>query len=77
MYSPGCYGCTAVAKAGRCAEGPRRAAGRASAGVEIASADGGPDKTTAWIAKDSRVPVKLVSVVAAMGGAIMTAELLP
>jgi hypothetical protein len=45
--------------------------------VEITSAEGGPDTTTLWIAKDTRVPVKLVSVIAAMGGAKMTAELLP
>ncbi len=45
--------------------------------VEITSAEGGPDKTTVWIAKDTRVPVKLASVVVAMGGATMTAELMP
>jgi hypothetical protein len=45
--------------------------------VEITSADGGSDKTTAWIAKDSRVPVKLSAVLASMGGATMTAELVP
>jgi hypothetical protein len=45
--------------------------------VEIASAEGGPEKTTIWIAKDTRLPVKLVSVIAAMGGATMTAELQP
>jgi hypothetical protein len=45
--------------------------------VEITSAEGGPEKTTLWIAKDTRLPVKLVSVIAAMGGATMTAELQP
>jgi hypothetical protein len=45
--------------------------------VEITSAEGGPDNTIVWIAKDTRVPVRLVSVIAAMGGAKMTAELLP
>ena len=43
--------------------------------VEITSADGGGDKTTVWIAKDTRVPVKLAAVLASMGGATMTAEL--
>ena len=43
--------------------------------VEITSADGGSDKTTVWIAKDTRVPVKLSAVLASMGGATMTSEL--
>ena len=45
--------------------------------VEVTSADGGNDNLTLWIAKDSRVPVKIATVLAAMGGATMTAELLP
>jgi dipeptidyl aminopeptidase/acylaminoacyl peptidase len=45
--------------------------------VELSSADGGPDKSTIWIAKDSRTPVKISTVMAEMGGAILTAELLP
>jgi len=45
--------------------------------VEITSADGGNDKTTVWIAKDTRVPVKISAVLTSMGGAILTAELLP
>jgi dipeptidyl aminopeptidase/acylaminoacyl peptidase len=45
--------------------------------LEITSAEGGPDHETLWIARDSRVPVKFQSVIAAMGGAIMTGELLP
>jgi hypothetical protein len=45
--------------------------------VEITSADGGSDQTTVWIAKDSRQAVRVSSVVAAMGGAKMTAELTP
>ena len=44
--------------------------------VEITSADGGSDKTTVWIAKDTHVPVKLAAVLASMGGATMTAELI-
>ena len=44
--------------------------------VELTSADGS-DKTTVWIAKDSRKPVKISSVIASMGGATLTAELIP
>ena len=43
--------------------------------VEVTSADGGNDKTTLWIAKDTRIPVKISTVLAAMGGATMTSEL--
>jgi hypothetical protein len=45
--------------------------------VEVTSADGGSDSLTVWIAKDTRVPVKIAAVLPAMGGATMTAELLP
>jgi dipeptidyl aminopeptidase/acylaminoacyl peptidase len=45
--------------------------------VEITSADGGADKTTLWIAKDSRKPLKVSEVLPQMGGATLTAELLP
>jgi dipeptidyl aminopeptidase/acylaminoacyl peptidase len=45
--------------------------------VEISSADGGPDKSTVWIAKDSRSPVKSTALVPEMGGATMTSELMP
>jgi len=44
--------------------------------VELTSADGS-DKSTVWIAKDSRKPVKISTVIASMGGATMTAELVP
>jgi len=44
--------------------------------VDIASADGGSDKKTVWVAKDTRKVVKVTAVVAAMGGAVFTAELL-
>ena len=44
--------------------------------VEVTSADGGSDKQTLWIAKDSRKPVKVSSTISSMGGATMTAELL-
>jgi dipeptidyl aminopeptidase/acylaminoacyl peptidase len=45
--------------------------------VDITSADGGDDKETLWIAKDSHKAVKESSVLAAMGGAVLTQELLP
>jgi hypothetical protein len=45
--------------------------------VEISSADGGNDKMTLWIAKDSRKPVKITAVLAEMGGATLLQELLP
>jgi dipeptidyl aminopeptidase/acylaminoacyl peptidase len=44
--------------------------------VELTSADGS-DKATMWIAKDSRKAVKISTVISSMGGATMTAELLP
>jgi dipeptidyl aminopeptidase/acylaminoacyl peptidase len=44
--------------------------------VEITSADGGNDRTTLWVAKESRLPVKTSAVLAAMGGAVMTTELM-
>lgn len=43
--------------------------------VEITSADGGPDKETLWVARDSRKPVKETMVLPAMGGALLTQEL--
>ncbi len=45
--------------------------------VELSSAGGGPDKSTIWIAKDTRTPVKISTVMAEMGGAVLTAELMP
>jgi dipeptidyl aminopeptidase/acylaminoacyl peptidase len=45
--------------------------------VELSSADGGPDKSTIWIAQNTRTPVKMSTVMAEMGGATLTAELLP
>jgi dipeptidyl aminopeptidase/acylaminoacyl peptidase len=44
--------------------------------VEVSSADGGDSKTL-WIAKDSRKAVKLSAVLASMGGATLSAELVP
>jgi dipeptidyl aminopeptidase/acylaminoacyl peptidase len=45
--------------------------------VEISSADGGSDKETLWVARDSHKPVKESAVLASMGGAILTQELIP
>jgi dipeptidyl aminopeptidase/acylaminoacyl peptidase len=44
--------------------------------LEIEPADGGPGKTTVWIAKAARKAVKYQSVLPEMGGAVLTAELL-
>jgi dipeptidyl aminopeptidase/acylaminoacyl peptidase len=43
--------------------------------VVLSSADGGSENTTVWIAKDPRQAVKVVAVLAEMGGATLTAEL--
>ena len=43
--------------------------------VEISSADGGPDKMTVWVSKDSRRAVKFSAILSQMGGATLTAEL--
>lgn len=43
--------------------------------VEISSADGGADKETLWVARDSHKPVKETMVLPAMGGALLTQEL--
>lgn len=43
--------------------------------VELTSGDGGSDKQTLWIAKDSRKPVKVLATLDSMGGATMTMEL--
>ncbi len=43
--------------------------------LEITSAEDGPERTTIWVAKDSRKVVKIVAVIPRMNGAIMTAEL--
>ncbi len=45
--------------------------------LEITPADGSAGKTTLWIAKDSRKPVKVSSVAPEMNGATITSELLP
>jgi hypothetical protein len=44
---------------------------------EITSAEGDPDKVTAWIAKDTRKPVKVSQTLSAMGGAVLESELVP
>jgi dipeptidyl aminopeptidase/acylaminoacyl peptidase len=43
--------------------------------VEISSADGGSDKKTLWIAGENHKVVKVTTVLASMGGAVMTQEL--
>ena len=45
--------------------------------VELSSAEGGPDKSTIWIAKETRTPVKMSTLMPEMGGATLTAELVP
>jgi dipeptidyl aminopeptidase/acylaminoacyl peptidase len=45
--------------------------------VEISSADGGADKETIWVARDSHKAVKDSAVLASMGGAVLTQELVP
>lgn len=45
--------------------------------VEISSADGGTDKETLWIDRDSHKAVKESAVLASMGGAMVTQELVP
>jgi hypothetical protein len=45
--------------------------------VEITSADGGADKETLWVARDSHKAVRETAVLASMGGAVLTQELLP
>jgi Protein of unknown function (DUF3108) len=45
--------------------------------VELTPADGGPDKSTIWFAKDSRKLVKMSAVLSEMGGATLTTELIP
>jgi len=43
--------------------------------VEITSGDGGPEKITVWITKDSHKPLKFSAAVPEMGGATLTAEM--
>jgi dienelactone hydrolase len=45
--------------------------------VEISSGEGGPDKMTLWVAKNPCQTVKYEASMPEMGGATMTAELLP
>ena len=45
--------------------------------VQISSPESASDKATIWIAKESRQPVKILTVSSAMGGATMTSELVP
>ena len=43
--------------------------------VEISAADGGSGKKTFWIANETHKVVKVTAVLASMGGAVMTQEL--
>jgi hypothetical protein len=43
--------------------------------VEVVAGDGGAEKITVWIAKESRKPVKFSAVMPEMGGATVMAEL--
>jgi len=43
--------------------------------LDITSAEGGPEKVTVWVAKESRKVVKFATIIAEMGGATLTAEL--
>jgi hypothetical protein len=43
--------------------------------VELTATDGGNDKATIWVAKQTRVPVKVSAVIGAMQGATMNSEL--
>ena len=43
--------------------------------VEVVSAENEADKTTIWIAKDTRKVVKISAVLTALNGAILTSEL--
>lgn len=45
--------------------------------VEITSAESDTEKTTLWIAKDSRKVVKITAVLPSLGGALLTSELVP
>jgi dipeptidyl aminopeptidase/acylaminoacyl peptidase len=45
--------------------------------VEISSADGGADRETLWITRDTHKPVKESAVLPSMGGAVLTQELMP
>jgi hypothetical protein len=45
--------------------------------VELSSADGGADKGTLWVAKDSHQAVKMSVLLPQMGGATLTTELMP
>jgi dienelactone hydrolase len=44
--------------------------------VDISSADGGSDKKTLWVARETHKVVKVTAVMASMGGAVTTEELL-
>jgi hypothetical protein len=43
--------------------------------LEVTSAEDEPGRTTVWVAKDSRMVVKIVAVIPRMNGAVLTSEL--
>ena len=43
--------------------------------VDVSSADGASDRSTVWVAKDSRQVIKMTATLSEMGGAILTTEL--
>jgi dipeptidyl aminopeptidase/acylaminoacyl peptidase len=43
--------------------------------LDVASADGASDRSTVWVAKDSRQVVKMTAILPEMGGATLTSEL--
>jgi hypothetical protein len=45
--------------------------------VEIKSAEGGAETRTIWVSKEGNRPVKMQATLPQMGGAVLTAELLP
>jgi len=44
--------------------------------IEVEPVEGGAGRTTIWVEKQQRKPVKYQSVLPEMGGALLTAELL-
>jgi hypothetical protein len=43
--------------------------------VVLASADGGTEKATVWVTKDTRRPIKMAAIMSEVGGGTLTAEL--
>ena len=45
--------------------------------IDTSSAEGNPDKGSLWVDRDTRRVVKETAVLPQMGGAVLTAELVP